>query len=214
MRQVLYSEKDIELVKYLIGNTPLAIWYNFTSYFFTYPNFYIEIGIEQDVAVTQNQYDEILYGKIEKIGLEYLPSEHSELVCKEKQITKAYIMRTLLYFDTFRSYNRLEKIKNRLVYGIKTVITGRKDPFLKIWSQTTGVGAEYTCNPKSEQAKEAIPEYSNLVDTGVLFEIDGKYLKAYTEGNGFGFSVWDNKYLLDATDLEEITFYYEAIKIE
>lgn len=214
MKELLYSEEKKDLIRFLIKNQPDSIWFNFTSYIFSYPSLHIMISISDDIAATQNKFDEILYGSIEKKDKKFEPSDSYEIVCKHQSIQKAYLMRTLLYFDTFRNFSKTERITNKMIYKIKSLFTGKKDPFLKLWSETNGGGAEYTCNPNSDQAKEAIPEYSNLIDTGVLFEIDGKYIKAYTVGNAFGFHVQDNKYLVDVSELEDEPNYYDAIKIE
>ena len=52
--------------------------------------------MEDDVAATQNDFNEILYGKIELYKEVYLPNEQDVLICEKTPITKAYIARKLL----------------------------------------------------------------------------------------------------------------------
>ena len=92
-------------------------------------------------------------------------------------------------------------------------MTGKKDPLGDIVSKTIGGCKEIICHPKSEEVKKVDPKYSNLIDCGLLIQIDGKCLKAFVEFNGFGFHVSDDKYFHDIDELKDIAGRYEFIKV-
>ena len=92
-------------------------------------------------------------------------------------------------------------------------MTGKADAFGDISSKAIGGGEEFTCHPKSDEAKKVDPKHSNLIDCGLLLQIDGKCLKAFVERNGFGFHIWDEKYFFDIDELKEIAKQYELIKV-
>ena len=53
-----------------------------------------------------------------------------------------------------------------------------------------------------------------MLDVGLLIEIENKYLRAFLQSNGFGFHIWQDKYLYETEELKEDTELYEFIKIE
>ncbi len=123
------------------------------------------------------------------------------------------IVRVFLYFTTFREYSKIAQFLNQAKQKIKNFITGNKDPLGDIVSKTIGGCEEITCHPKAEEVKHVDPQYSNLIDCGLLVQIDGKYLKAFVESNGFGFHVWDDKYFHNIEELKDIVGQYEFIKV-
>ena len=97
---------------------------------------------------------------------------------------------------------------------IKTILKGKSNPLDEIISKTTGVGAQYICHPKSKEAKNVDLNFANLLDVGLLIEIENEYLRAYLQSNGFGFQIWKDKYFYKTIDLKEDAELYEFIKIE
>ncbi len=214
MREYIYKETEIELIRHLRNNTPEKIWYNFVFYVFDYGNYHLILECVDKEAKSQNKSDEALIAELTRKNEKYVPDEHSKLVCENKPIDSVYIVRTFLHFSDFRNYTKPEKIANRIGHKVKSFIKGKSDPLDEIISKTTGVGAEYICHPKSQEAKNVDLNFANLLDVGLLIEIENKYLRAFLQSNGFGFHIWEDKYFYETEDLKEDTELYEFIKIE
>jgi hypothetical protein len=183
-------------------------------YVFDYGNYHLILECADKEAKSQNKYDEALIAELSRKNEKYIPNEHSKIVCENKPIDNIYIVRTFLYFSTFRNYTKAEKIANRVGHKIKSIAKGKTDPLDEIISKTTGIGAEYVCHPKSKEVESVDLEYSNLLDVGLLIEIDNKYLRAFLQSNGFGFHIWKDKYFYETDELKEDVEQYEFIKIE
>ncbi|MEM7657836.1 MAG: hypothetical protein AAF399_17050, partial [Bacteroidota bacterium] len=100
------------------------------------------------------------------------------------------------------------------IQKLTTALTGKKDPFGDLASASVGSHEEIICHPASEQVDQVHPDHANLLDVGLLLEVDGQFLKAYVEHNGYGFHVWDNKYFFDPDDLAGDAQLYEYLKID
>ena len=214
MREYTYKDPEIELIHHLWNNTPKKIWYNFVFYVFDYGNYHLILECESKEAKSQNKYDEALIAELTRKNEKYVPDKHSKLVCENKPIDSLYIVRTFLHFSDFRNFTKPEKIANRIGQKIKTILKGKSNPLDEIISKTTGVGAQYICHPKSKEAKNVDLNFENLLDVGLLIEIENEYLRAYLQSNGFGFQIWKDKYFYKTEDLKEDTELYEFIKIE
>lgn len=214
MKKVMYDEGEIELIRLLVNSPPEAIWNHFSAYIFSYTTFHITITMAETAAATQNSFDEIIYCKIERCVGSYEASKEDNLVCEKKVIQAAYIMRTLLFFGTYQPFSKKKRRRRTWIYQLKRFFGGKNDPFNKLWSELDGMSTEFNCNPKNEQANLAMKEFSNLVDAGVLLQIDGKYLQVYADQNFYGFNVRNNHYFTDFSELGDIYTLYELIKIE
>jgi hypothetical protein len=208
-----YKESELEFARHIKANSPHKIWWNFTSYVFEYDDFHFQIECVSEIADTQNKSDEAIIGQFTKHFESFIPGQHSKLVCQDKKIEELYIARTYLYFTTFREYSKTEQFFNQARQKVKTLVSGKKDPLGDIVAKTFGGCEEITCHPKSEEAKIADPKYSNLIDCGLLIQIDGKCLKAFVESNGFGFHIWDDKYFHDIEELKDTDGQFEFIKV-
>ena len=214
MKQYIYKDKEIEIVRHLLNNQPKKIWWDFVRYVFDYGNYHFILESVPMPAATQNKYDEAIIAELSRVDKPFEPSENIELVCENKNIDKIYIVRTFLYFTTLQNYSKLRVLFNRIRHKLKSIIKGKNDPFDDLISEVTGSGEEIICHPKSKEVNKINPDYSNLLDVGLLLEIEGKYLTAFLKNNGFGFIVWDGKYFYEAKELEEDVQLYEFIKIE
>lgn len=208
-----YKNQEIGFAQFIKANPPEKIWWNYTSYIFDYKTFYFQIECVSEIADTQNQSDEAIIGQFTKHEEKYSPSKSAKLVCKRKKIEELYIVRAFLYFTTFREYSKVEQLLNQAEQKVKSLITGNTDPINNLISKAIGGCEEITCHPKSDDAKKADPRYSNLIDCGLLLQIDGKCLKAFVEKNGFGFHIWKEKYFFNLTELIDLPKQYEFIKV-
>ena len=214
MKEYIYKETEFEFIHHLRNNAPEKIWYNFVFYVFDYGNYHLILECVDKEAKSQNKYDEALIAELTRKNEKYVPDEHSKLVCENKPIDNIYIVRTFLYFSAFRNYSKTEKIANRIGHKIKSLIKGKTDPIDEIISKTTGIGTEYICHPKSKEVENVDLNYANLLDVGLLIEMENRYLRAFLQSNGFGFHIWEGKYFYETEDLKEDTELYEFIKIE
>ncbi|WP_298144402.1 hypothetical protein [Flavobacterium sp.] len=210
-----YTYKDSEIVfaRHIKANPPHKIWWDFTTIIFDYSDFYFQIECASEIADTQNKSDEAIIGQFTKHLEPYSPGQHTKLVCQDKKVEKLYIARVFLYFTTFKEYSKTEQFLNQVKQKVKTFLTGKKDPFGDVLSKTLCGCEEITCHPKSDEVKNVDPKYSNLIDCGLLVQIDGKCLKAFVESNGLGFHVWDDKYFHNIDELKELAGRYEFIKV-
>lgn len=208
-----YTQNEISFARYIKTNAPKKIWYDFATYVFDYEAFYFQIECVSEIADTQNKSDEAIIGQFTKHLEIYVPGQYTKLVCEDRKIEELYIARVFLYFTTFKEYSKLEQIYSQIQHKTKTLITGKKDALGDILSKTIGGCEEITCHPKSEEAKSVDTKYSNLIDCGLLIQIDGKCLKAFVQSNGYGFPISDDNYFDDIEGLKDIAGQYEFIKV-
>jgi hypothetical protein len=197
----------------LKANPPHKIWWNTIAIVFDYSEFYFQLECNSEIADTQNKSDEAIVVEFTKHLEPFVVGTHTKLICQDKRIEELYIVRVFLYFTNYREYSKIEKFFNITKQRLKTLFTGKKDAFGDLFSKATGGSEEVTCHPNSDEAKNIDPKYSNLIDCGLLVQIDGKCLKAFVECNGFGFDVWEDKYFHNINELKEIVGQYEFIKV-
>lgn len=208
-----YTDSEIEFARYIKANPPHKIWWDFTLFIFDYGDFYFQIECVSEIADTQNKSDEAIIGEFTKHSKPYIRNENTKLVCQDKNVEELHIVRVFLYFTSYKEFSKIEQFSNQVKQKVRTFLTGKNDPFNDVLSQTIGICEEITCHPKSDEAKNVAPKYSNLIDCGLLIQVDGKYLKAFVESNGFGFHIWNDKYFFEMDELKDIAEQYELIKI-
>lgn len=213
MKDYTYKEQEFEYVRYLKSVSPKKIWWGFTTYIFDYGDFYYQLECVSEIADTQNQSDEAIIGQLTKHFEPYQPGQNSKLVCENKLIQELYIVRVFLYFTNFETYSKTKILFNKAKTKTIELLTAKPDPIGDLMADSIGGCQEMTCHPKSEQVKKVDPKYSNLIDTGLLLQIDSKCVKAFVERNGFGFHIRNDKYFFDIEELKETAQQYEFIKV-
>jgi len=197
----------------LKANPPHKIWWDFVSYILDYGDFYFKLECVSEVADNQNDSNEALIGQFTKHYGTFVPGAHTELVCTNKKIEELYIVRVFVYFTLYRAFTKTEQLLNQLKQKIKTLLKGKKDPMADIISRTKGVHQEITCHPKAEEVRHIESKYANLIDCGLLSQIDGKYLKAFVQSNSYGFHMPEDGYFYDLELLNDIAKNYEVLKV-
>jgi hypothetical protein len=208
-----YKDSETEFARYIKTNPPKNIWWDFTTYVFDYSDFYFKIECIPVIADSPNQSDEAIIGVFTKHLKAFAPGIDAQLVCENKRIDQIYIVRVFLYFTNYREFSKAEKLFNWTKQKVKSLVTGKADPLGEMLSESIGCCEKATCNPRSDEAKKIDPKHSNIIDCGVLLQIDGKILKAFVEGNWFGFHIWDEKFFHDFDELKVISEQYEIIKV-
>ncbi len=206
MKTLLYNENTIALLKQLNRNAPERIFSEeFYCVVFDYGDFYITAKPEVSAADTQNDSDEAIAVKFERIDSSFQPNDSDKLLFQSKAIDRLWILRTLLYFTNHILYSSEEEALAD--FGIES---DTDEVLTDILSKATGGHDEVVCYPKSAEAKNINKEYANLVDAGVMLEIEGKLLMCFAWKNGF--QVVGRIMSLDEVK-EGVAPYYEFIEL-
>lgn len=206
MKTLLYEKNTLKLFKKLLNNPPIRIYSDeFYHVGFDYGESHILATPEDFVANSQNESDEAIAIKFVEENSAYVVSKDEKLIFKNAPITRLWIMRTLLYFTDHVTYkNKEEAIANMSEEEKNDEILGG------ILSESTGGHEEIVCHPKSLEAKEVDEKYSNLVDAGIMMEIDKKYYICCSLFNGFS----AHAQILSLQELkEDIANQYEFIEV-
>lgn len=206
MKTFLYDETTIDLLGYLKDYAPEHIFSDeFYSVVFDYGDFHINVVPEDFVAISQNKSDEAITAKFEKINGTYQKYQTEKLLFQGKKISRIWILRTLLYFTNYIHYNSEEE-----ALGSFEINTETDKALANVLRKTTGGYSEVVCHPKSEEATAVNQEFANLVDAGVMLEIEGDLLMCFA---------WDNVFqvvgrVMSLSEVEEkIASSYEFIEI-
>ncbi|MEM8830143.1 MAG: hypothetical protein AAGE96_12410 [Cyanobacteria bacterium P01_G01_bin.19] len=206
MKTLLYEKSTITLFEFLKRQTPKNIYSDgYLNVIFGYRTFHINALPEYFDAASQNKNDEIIRVRFEYIDSTFEPKEHHQLLFQGKTISRLWILRTLLYFTDHVFYNSEAEALGD--FQVKTKIDR---VIADIMRKSAGGHDEIVCHPKSIEAESADKKFSNLVDTGIMLEIDSKLLMCFSRDNGS--CVVGNVMSLEKIK-EEIVPLYEFIEI-
>ena len=181
MNILAYEENTITLFDFLKRHTPKRVFSDeHMQVIFDYGDFHISAFPEDFVAASQNKSDEMINAKFERVDSTFRPNEQDKMLFQGKAISRLWILRTLLYFTDHILFNSEAE-----VLGDFEVKSDTDKAIADILRQTTGGHDEVVCHPKSDEAKETNQEFANLVDAGVMLEIDGKLLMCFALSNAF-----------------------------
>ncbi len=159
MKKFLFNNNDKVLINELKNSTPIKIWSAYVRINFEFKNSYIELECKDEIAESINDSDEAIICIIRKQNIKYKKSNDSEPI----------------------PYN-----KNNVKARLKKFITGEDDIVSEILSMSSTGHNEIVSNPKS--IENNMPEFSNLIDFGLLIEIDNQYFQPIIKDNGYGFT--------------------------
>ncbi len=206
MQTFLYDEKTLELFKRLKSQPPKRILFDeFYHVGFDYGESYILATSKDFLAASQNKDDEAITIEFKEVNLPYKIHETEHVIFEKPLISRLFILRTLLYFTNHVTYINREEALDRMSLEEKT------DKVLsKILSESTGGHEEIVCNPQSEEAAKVDPDFANLIDAGILLEINGKCLGCFSNCNSFaaGGQMWSYEEIS-----KDIVPYYEFIEV-
>ncbi len=181
MKTLLYDKETLDLFKTLLHVAPMRIFSDeFYHVAFDYGNQYILATPDDLVAATQNNSDEAITVKFVKHKAEYVEDADESLIFEHQSITRLWVMRTLLYFTDHKTFENEEEALTSMN------MKDNPDQILKdIMSKTTGGHEKIVCHPKSQEAKQVDKVHANLVDAGIMLEIDGQYYICCSLFNSF-----------------------------
>lgn len=183
MKTLLYNEDTTAILQYLKSNTPERIYSDeFYRVVFDYGDFHVTAMPEDFVANTQNDSDEAIAAKFERIESSFRPDNDDKLMFQNNSIDRLWILRTLLYFTDHILYSSEEEALAN--FDIEIESDGNK-ALADILRRATGGHDEVVCHPRSPEAENVSKDFANLVDAGVMLEIEGQLLMCFAWNNGF-----------------------------
>lgn len=205
MNTLAYGENTIALFELLKRQTPKRIYSDeYMQVIFDYGNFHIAAFPESLEAASQNKSDEMINAKFERIDSAFQPNEHDKLLFQDKALSRLWILRTLLYFTDHVLYNSEAE-----ALGDFEIKSETNKAIADLLRQTSGGHEEVVCHPKSDVAKSVNKEFANLVDAGVMLEIDDKLLMCFSWKNGY----WVVGKIMSLDELKEVVPCYEFVEI-
>ncbi|SNS47845.1 hypothetical protein SAMN06295967_110111 [Belliella buryatensis] len=209
-----FSDREVKFAQYIKENTPHKIWFGYyIDYAFDFGSFYIKLECILEDVDSPHIYSEAKIVRLTKHDEVFVPEEYTKLICQKKNIECLFITRAMLHFSLFEEYSKTKQIFNRLKQKSKILFTGKQDYLGDMFAKVDGCYETFISHPLSINAKDVNPEFSNLVDCGLLIQIEGKMLKAFVEDNSYGFHVFNDKYFFAKEEIKEIYDKYELIEI-
>lgn len=206
MKTLNYGENTLELFRYLKQHTPERIFSDeHYCVVFDYGDFHVTATPEDFVAASQNDSDEAIQAKFERVDSTFQPRGGEKVLFQRKAINRLWILQTLLYFtDHVLFTSEAEAL------GDFKIESETDKAMADIMRKTTGGHDEVVCHPKSAEAGGVNKEFADLVDAGVMFEIDGKLLMCFSWNNGF----WVVGKIMPLDELkEEVAPFYEFVEM-
>lgn len=189
MKTYLFDTDDFILISYLKSETPKKIWWTPIQYVFEYEDFYIEAEIYccEKNPVSFNDYGFLMSIKFDKVNGKYTNVNGCIVLSENRKISNIYIVRTLIHFHDYRNPKYIEHENYNCVGGILT-------------------------HPSDKLEKEI--ETINLVDVGLLINIENDFIDAFVKENDDDFYKLEENYLLENFDFKDLPKEYEYIKFE
>ena len=191
MKTYLFDTDDFVLISYLKSETPKKIWWSPIQYIFEYEDFYIEAEIYccEKNPVSFNDYGFIMSVNFEKVNGKYSNVDGCIVLSENRRISNIYIVRTLIYFHDYRNRQYVENKNYNCIGGFLT-------------------------HPNEELEKEIQTESTNVVDVGLLIDIENDFIDAFVKDNDEDFYKVGENYLLENIDFNDLPKEYEYIKFE
>lgn len=202
MKNYLFNDIEKQILEDLKKTNPIRIWSEFTKVVFEFENYYVELDCVPEKAASQNEFDEAITVKVRKQISKFKPIKSATLLAENKQILAIKTVSTLLYFTTFKKIKKPIKKTRTLFTWLKELIPGKDDSLGKILAETDGYYDSIICQPNSTESKKVKPEFSNLIEVGVLIRLGDEFLQAFVKSNGFGFAHLERKALTSIEDLK------------
>ncbi|KAB1064691.1 hypothetical protein F6U93_14435 [Tamlana haliotis] len=208
-----YIFDDIEknIIEELKNSRPQRIWTEYIKVIFEFEDHFVELECVPEIADSQNQADEAMTVKIRKVNTIYEPYKNAHIICENENITEINVVRTFLYFtDSItepKKVKKMDSIWNRIISKIAGIRKSKIENILEGTSRS--YHRQIICNPNSEDAKKASPEFSNLINVGILVKTKEKYLPIFVQSNGYGFPHLETKPFISSNELAKIIGKYE-----
>ena len=205
MKTFSYAEDTVTLFKFLKHYPPDRIYTDkFDRVIFDYRNFHFVAESDAFRGFSQDKDCEVLLADFKRINLVFQPSADYELMFQAKAIERLWILQTLLYFTDYIVFNSEAEALGD--FEVKT----KADEIIANLKKNSRAREEIVCHPDSEEAKSVNREYANLIDAGIMLEIDSQLLMCFSWCNSFG--VVGDTMSIDEIK-EDVAPFYKLIKI-
>ncbi|WP_194851470.1 hypothetical protein [Nonlabens antarcticus] len=213
--QYLFNEEEKNIITELANSKPRRIWLEFIKIIIEFDDYYISLECIPEIAASPNSCDEVMTMEIKKINEIYTTSKNAKLLIRRGLITNLKIVRTLIYFkEPISNPTEIKKEKSRWDRMVGKISGLGKSRIEKMFEGMDSVFYEYiVCHPLSEEANELDCEDVNLVDVGILFQIQGQFAPLFMNGNSFGFNHMEHFPLISKNALQEGIHNYELIAV-
>ena len=207
----LFNDTEKKIIEKLKNSKPKRIWYEFITVVFEFDDFYIELESVSEIADSQNKYGEAIIAKVREFNKSYKPSENAKLISENKLISEIKTVRTLLYFtDSISEPKKVKKLDSKWNRVMSKISNVKKSEIEKILEGTSSsYHSTINCQPNSAESKKARPEFSNIIDVGLVIKIENEFLPVFVQSNSFGFGHLEKKFLLRESELKQIINNYE-----
>lgn len=169
MKKYIFSEAELDIIRFLKHENPRRIWWNPIQYIFDfdYLHIIIEIQCAEKLMIDDISSEYIIKSEkgeinvleqyvrnvsLEKVISEYTPNETCRLLCSNEEINDIKIVRTLLYFCKHRIS---EQNKGQFFCDSSLI------------------------NPNLQIDKNIKVERTYLVDVGLLIILKDKFLNCF-----------------------------------
>lgn len=175
MKTFSYKKDTIELFELLKSYTPKRIFSDqICRVVFVYQDFHIVATLNIFKPASQNKWDEVILTEFKRIESVFQSGEQDILIFQNKAINRLWILRTFLYFTDEAPFDNEAKAPKE------------PNPILtKTIRQSPTFHEEIVCHPKSHEVQTVNQEFANLVEAGIILEIDRQLLACFAIYNGF-----------------------------
>lgn len=201
MKIFSYAEDTVTIFRFFKHHPPVRIYTDkFCQVIFDYGHFHFVAEPDAFRGVSQDRGCEVLLAGFKRIDAVFQHSANYELIFQVKAIDRLWIFQTLLHFTDYIIFDReAEALED---FEVKT----KPDEIIANLKKKSGRAREQiVCHPDSEEAKGVNREFANLIDAGIMLEIDSQLLMCFSWCNGFG--VVGNTMSVDEIKVEIAPFY-------
>lgn len=200
MKIFSYKEEALTLFKLLKSHTPNRIFSDqICRVVFDYRDFHIVASLDIFKAASQNKWDEVILTEFKRIDSAFQSNQQDLLIFQNKAINRLWILRTILYFT------------DAVPFDSEAKALEEPNPILAdLIRQSPSTHEEIVCHPKSPEVQTINQEFVNLVEAGIILEIDSQLLVCFATYNGFSIV---GETMSDDEIKKEIASDYEFIEI-
>ena len=182
MKTFAYAEDTVAFFKFLKRYPPNRIYSDkFCQVIFGYRDFYFVAETDSGVAVSQDGGGEVLFTEFKRIDSIFEPSTNHELIFQSQAIDRLWIIRTLLYYTDYVIFDSEAE-----AIGDFKIKTKADEVIADLMKKSSRAREQIVCHRDSNEAKGIDSKFTNLVDAGIMLEIESQLLMCFSWCNGFG----------------------------
>ena len=206
MKEFLYTAETLELFRTMIRQKPKEVICDNVEAAFIFDTYHILAQLISLEADSQNKSDESITLVFSRRNSAYVSNGSVTSLVKNKSIEKIWIMRTLLYFTDFKAF----ETKGEAVAGLDKPASRLQESIYELLMTSTGGYDEIIAHPNSSEAEVVNKDFANLVDKGILLQVDGKFIGCFAPKNWFRI---ESEFFTEEALKEKVMPYYQLIEV-